>query len=162
MTTIAYKNGVLAADTSVTSNAVYVANTLKIHRVNGWLVGGSGSVGAHYSVSRWLEAGADFKKPVDWGSVEDAASIIVSPGGALYHTDTGSGWVVPEQTPFVACGSGADFARAAMLLGCSARDAVAVAIQLDLYSGGRIVWLNLDGTEDLGLPKEIYKVVNSR
>jgi ATP-dependent protease HslVU (ClpYQ) peptidase subunit len=46
----------------------------------------------------------------------------------------------PISAPF-AFGSGEDFAMAAMLCGKSAEEAIEVAKQLDLYSGGRVVVL---------------------
>lgn len=163
MTVIAYKDGIMAADTLVTANGSRCAHALKFRKVNGWLIGASGYFGAFKPIARWVEEGADLDKPVDWGKFEDSAGIVVSPGGETYHVGTVGGYLIEEHSPWgVATGSGSEVARTAMYLGLSAREAVQVAIDLETGCGGLVTWASLTSDEGCGdLPNVIYKPGNS-
>lgn len=146
MTIIAYRDGVIAADTLVTHHGSRVAHTQKIFRVNGWLIGASGTLGAVRPAMAWVLDGADLSRPIDFGKVEDAAATFVSPEGVRYYVDTGNPFLVEEVSPFTAMGSGADVARGAMFHGATAVEAVEAAISIDISCGGQIHWLGLDGS----------------
>lgn len=163
MTVIAYKDGIMAADTLVTANGTRVAHALKFRKVNGWLIGASGYFGAYKPIANWVEMGADVDKPVDWGKFEDSAGIVVSPSGEVYHVGTLGGYLIEEHSPLgVATGSGSEIARTAMYLGLSAREAVQVAIDLETGCGGRVTWGSLSTDDgDGGLPNVIYNPGNS-
>lgn len=49
-----------------------------------------------------------------------------------------AGFLMPTARKFHAVGSGRDYALAAMHLGLSARDAVGVAMEFDLNTGGEL------------------------
>lgn len=146
MTIIAYRDGVIAADTLVTHHGSRVAHTQKITRTSGWLIGASGTLGAIRPAVVWVLDGANLSQPVDFGKIEDSAVIFVDPAGALYYADTGSPFLISESSPFTALGSGADVARGAMFHGASAVEAVDAAISIDVSCGGQVHWLGLDGS----------------
>lgn len=160
MTIITFRNGVLAADTQVSAHGSRVDLLRKIKRVNQWLIGGAGDVGTIVPVELWIRDGAQFEKPIDFGKIEDGAAILVDPDGVAYHVGTASPYVLKSEAQFMAIGSGSDAALAAMLLGATATRAVDIAKRIDLYCGGDTIWLNIDGTEQLELTKEIYDFVN--
>lgn len=156
MTTIAYRDGVLAADTLVSMNGTVVSHMAKIFRVNDWLIGGSGSAGVSFPIARWVEqSGGDARVPIEWGDVKDSSGLLISPLGAVFHADTGSNAVMLMDAPYHAIGSGTDIALSAMACSRKAVEAVKIAIKLDLYSGGNVTWLSLDGRDSLKLPKRL-------
>lgn len=163
MTIIVYRDGVLASDTLVTVHGTRVAHAQKIKRVgDGWLIGASGNFGSLPPLEAWIHAGANVAVAVEWGKVDDTTGILISPDGVVYHVDTGCGFVTEESSPFKAMGSGSEIARGALVLGASATKAVEVAMSVELYCGGFVTYLGLDGSEQLELPKEICIPIQSR
>lgn len=153
MTTIAYRDGVLAADTLVTCNGTRTSFINKMFRVKGWMIAGSGSLGTCFPVARWIEEhDGNVCFPIDWGKTDDSGALLVSPAGLVFTADTGSNAVMRVDGPYQARGTGMDFALAAMALGSDARLAVEISLKHDVYSGGCINWMRLNGDEDLSLP----------
>lgn len=102
---------------------------------DGALYGGCGDYSEVLNVLAWLQGEAD--KPAD---LQDCAAIVVRPGGAYRLEERLV--LLPIQAPH-ACGSGRDFAIAAMALGQTAQQAVALAMQFDPWTGGEIMTLTL-------------------
>lgn len=118
------------------ANPLHRASVNKIHPFDlnqpdfdgyGWLL--------DEAVPAWMKA---VKKELANAPSEDAdapyGSVLVALGGKVYTVD----WdfaVMPVES-FAAIGSGSDFANTAMHLGKSAKQAVEIAAQLDLFTGG--------------------------
>lgn len=161
MTIIVYRDGIMAADTLTTQGGSRVAHTQKIFREDGWLIGGAGCLGVSTCGVNWVKAGADLETPVDFGKMSDSSLMLVSSDGELYYASSDTGFLVKESAPYMTAGSGSDIARGALLMGATAKQAVEIAMRIDLGCGGRCVFTSLAGQEDLELPKEIYNFVNT-
>ena len=158
LTTIAYRDGIISADTmDIFSETTHFGMT-KLGRGERCLFGFAGSVRQMPQVFEWLKRRGDQSgHPNTWlkDGVEncdkfDAILIIeglshqmaqgrprtdpkifrIAPGGiCVEYTD------IPQ---FIAIGSGSPFALGAMHAGASAPQAVAAAIRYDLCTGGRV------------------------
>ena len=165
MTVIAYRNGVLAADTLVTSYGTRTSGVIKIlaaetSKGERWLIGGCGALGVTVPARLWVtNTDADLDKPIDFSGVDDSALILIDPTGRCFYSHSASPFVSEKFGPFHAIGSGADAARAAMLMGANARVAVDVAKEIETSCGGGTVWMTLDGDSYLELPKEFYNPI---
>ncbi len=85
-------------------------------------------------VRDWFVNGREGERPVG-----DIHMILVPPEGpALMVNDFGESEIC---APFYAIGSGYELAMGAMAMGASAEEAVRVAIQYDIHSGGEITVL---------------------
>ena len=137
MTVIAYRDGIMAADSQVTdtgADMVY-GEIDKIVSINGWMAGAAQSVIHTQQFFRWLRGS---KTEPDWESLH---GLVVRPDGRVFEFDH-------AKTPFemryqhgVAIGSGNRFAVAAMMAGADAVRAVEIAIALDSGCGGPITTL---------------------
>lgn len=142
MTTVAWKDGIVAADTMGDHNGLKMPTT-KILVAKAFVLGGAGGAHDFYgyfdamkdsSLKEVLENGY----PVEDQDEDIPAMILVSrsdPSKAWFLAATA--WL-PIVRPYHAIGSGRDFAIAAMHLGKSAVEAVDIAMQFDVYTGGRV------------------------
>lgn len=146
MTTIAYKDGIVAADSQATDSDGIITDHdyNKMWQRDGikfWCAGDIDTIGK--LIELWPEGKFDTKDEVD---------ALVLDGNILYTAgfEGGQVWknlMNPERT--YAIGSGAHLAYGAMDAGLSAREAVKIAIGRDTNSGGKIRVFNL--TKLLGL-----------
>ena len=142
MTTIAYKDGVIAYDSRVTRGSLIDHDDYEklIHR-NGhqFLFTGSGC-DFPALIDEYLGLKLS-EKPLE-------ASGVVITNGRLYQIghDAESGFWVDEVwlERSYAAGSGRDFALAAMDMGATAKEAVELAAKRDAYTGGTIRTLIID------------------
>ena len=129
MTTIAYAHGVLVADSQV-SSADRIFRTVKILALpDGSLFGGAGGLADILKVRAWASKGYRGDPP----EMSDKASFE-----CLHIKADGKLWLVDDDlTPmefigdYIALGSGSPYAMAAMYLGKSPQEAVAVAAEFD-------------------------------
>jgi 20S proteasome alpha/beta subunit len=156
MTTIAYKDGLLAADTRVTARATHSGTWSKITELkNGAILACSGAT----RFQRWLgralqelgnfdiEDGMHFDLDCPSEAIAkdepDCSVMLIRHDGAHFELD---GWIAFRlDAPFYAIGSGAQFAMGAMAAGVDARKAVQLASSIDLCSG--------DGIEEIIFPR---------
>ncbi|HEX7046561.1 MAG TPA: hypothetical protein VF275_03180 [Gammaproteobacteria bacterium] len=140
MTTIAYRSGVLAADSQGTSS--FKQRCQKIHKIGDSYFGIEGSLTSAYLFLEWLK-----QDRRDWVEAERNPPSALSDDdsfGALELCEEGlflwDGKLtrVPVLVEFYAVGSGCDFAMGAMAMGADAMEAVKVAKTLDPYTGGAI------------------------
>lgn len=134
MTTIAYKDGVLAADTRATiGDVIDPSEHKKVFRLkNGALVGSAGTPGETRVILKKLR-----KNPDDFESIKSPNNVIyIKPDGKIFEHD-GSGWS-PINAKYAAIGSGHLPALVAMRLGKSAREAIKIAIEFDKNTGGKV------------------------
>jgi len=139
MTTIAYRNGVLAVDGQATrSNIIVELDARKWHKCkDGTIIAFTGDLQKFHPFIDWVENGRDHanKPNMAFGDDESCQGIVVTEH-AVYEYDKDGFSIIHDE--FAAWGSGAPFALTAMVLGYGAVDAVKVASKLDIYTGGTI------------------------
>ena len=155
MTTIAYRAGILAADTGVCVGGSRAGYTVKIvRRPDGALAAAAGFAAYCYAFRNWFLSGGDPPEAktdtgvMDRGTVfyADGRIEIFEPGGRFFMT-----------APYYAMGSGRPEALGAMHYGAGAINAVKAAIAHDNDTFGEISALSHDGlvavniSEALGL-----------
>lgn len=136
MTTIAYKNGELAADSLVTSGNQRVGFARKIGKAGRVLYGASGNSTWMHAFNDWVRHGCKGGPPKEEGEDVGEGLIIVDDSIVSVWPD---GTLSAVKAPFYALGSGRQFARGAMACGASASEAVSAAIKNDCGSGGAVV-----------------------
>lgn len=140
MTTIAYRDGVLAADTQITCGGTVDGWAQKAFRKGSILYATSGGSGLGSKFRAWLEGGMEGEAPDLKAEGADEAHGYIFPGGdrvVWRYNDTWASHIAP----FFAYGSGAEIALGAMIRGATAEEAVKAAITRDTNSGGEITVL---------------------
>lgn len=139
MTTVAYRNGVIAGDTQVIGgNAVGAVTVTKIARrkKDGALCGASGYLSFVQAFHTWFIAGERGKFPTFHEG--DRAFIAIKGKPIEMFESVGSFEYEPK---YLAIGSGMEFALGAMHAGATAEQAVAAAIAHDPGTGGEVMVL---------------------
>lgn len=135
MTTIAFDGKTLAADRKATGSQQM--NVSKIVRFgDGWMMACCGYYDHFIEVVHWLEGGGRDNDKPDLSRQDDQSTfLLVGPHGKSYWLTWP--WLrrVEIAEPFIAFGSGGDYAMGAMAMGAGAKRAVSIACQLDPYSG---------------------------
>ncbi len=157
MTTIAYRDGILAADTMVQGSQMNCGAVTKIaQHENTFTMGGAcGSAEACQLFRQWILDGAVPPCPT---LGDDADGLLIDGAGNTFFVGP-KGVMVPFKAKFVAIGSGEKFAMAAMHMGARAIEAVEVAIALDLHSAGPIDHFILPDTYPVNLTRKPSGVV---
>ena len=146
MTTVAYRDGVIVADSMITvgNEKRYINN--KVFSTKFFVVGVSGEIAYIPAIKKWLEENeADFTdinqmlKAYDSSPIKDKdiGLLLVDRNRKIYMSRNGEHFI-PIKGPFETLGSGGDYARGAMAAGMTAEDAVKVARKYDPYTGGRL------------------------
>ena len=149
MTTIAYKDGIMAADSKCTDSwsGAFVTKTHKIWRLkNKALVGQCGDADSR-DVFALLENATPRKMPTRQALADTKCSgsyIVAFPKGQVFLVDIetrdmgdGAEWSgssLEMEERWCAVGSGQQFALGAMAAGKSAQDAVLIACRYDSFS----------------------------
>lgn len=150
MTTICYRDGVMAADSRVTIDSegggARVFRCEKLYRVKTYngkrcLVGLAGGSFDGLAFLDWLVSKTS-EPPQRLIDGDAAFTALVLNQHGLFEYDK---WCRPERIiePFYAVGSGAKAALGALHMGASARRAVAVACKIDPYTALPIVTMRL-------------------
>lgn len=130
MTTIAFKDGLLAADTQITEGTVkYFGHKIEI-LPDGRVFTGAGDVIDGYNFLEWLQAPTKKIPKLNKGF----EAIIIDPEDGSYKKYQKDCIAVVHDDPIFSTGSGWILARAAMLLGLSAKDAVEFAGDVDIHT----------------------------
>lgn len=144
MTTIAYRDGIVAADTrSYSGSNTPCGYRSKIAFTSaGDVVGAtSSSPGVCDAFMKWIEAGADqekfFKMHPDDGfhgiHILKTGEVFMYMGCELPHG--------PLRDEYFAIGSGEKYAYGAMAVGASAKEAVEAAIKHEIFTDGEVEFL---------------------
>lgn len=135
MTTIVYRDGLVAAD-SRTNNGGWIdpGSRSKLERVDGAVFAYCGDWAICTAIRAWL------KEPNGDQPNGDATVIVFRDGKIFVYSD---GSYFEENDGFHAWGSGTPVALGALYAGCTAYEAVEIACQVDLYSGGPVVQLEV-------------------
>ena len=135
MTTIAYKDGVIAYDSRVTQGTLIYSDSANKRLTVGDLdIFYSGRVSDR---EEWADCYNDRSREPKKGA--SGAAFIVD-GGNVWQAGISSEdgfWVTPVESP-AAIGSGDLHALTAMDMGGSAKDAVKMAMRRDAATGGRV------------------------
>lgn len=135
MTTIAYRDNMMAADSACFDSDLYQGEVDKLWVLPSvGLIGCCGEIGAMIRVVDWLKSGEEGSKIPNLPDDCDFEAIVVNPEGEVLHYDR---HLVPIRVAnkLHAIGSGRKLALGAMMAGASADKAVQIACQYD--SGSR-------------------------
>jgi len=133
MTTVAYKNGVMAADSAITDGVMRGGKLWKItrHDASGALLGVAGKVTEVVDYLNYFRRyGVTKSKKF---SLAESTGLIATVEGTVMLVEAST--IYPIEEEYFAIGSGAAMAMTAMRCGCSAIIAVKIACELDLFSG---------------------------
>ena len=146
MTTIAWDGKTMASDTLATDYwGMKEVVTNKILTGKDFLLG---CAGEHGQIMQWWRGISNFtaQELLDVGYTpycrdsNDPSMVLVCEHGVFRHV---SGIFAKVSRPYHAVGSGREYALMAMRLGKSASEAVALAIEFDVNTGGEIVTCEL-------------------
>jgi 20S proteasome alpha/beta subunit len=140
MTTIAYRKGVLAADTRMIQGTAIIGKVAKIvRRDDGALCGGAGDCAWVQAFHRWFMGGEEGDPPV---IEENSKGLIIKRRKPIEMFEPGG--TVEWKPPYLAIGSGKEFALGAMWAGANAIEAVKAAMTFDPGTGGEVMVLTHD------------------
>jgi ATP-dependent HslUV protease subunit HslV len=143
VTTIAYRNGIIAADTGLVGNGLRDCFADKIvKRTDGSVAGASGTA---WWMAAFLEWFRQADKPLsDLPVCETSTGIIVSRRTiTVVESDAGKVRSFPIRAKYYAIGSGCRLALGAMFAGAHPIDAVRAAMAFDDSTHGRVVSLKV-------------------
>lgn len=139
MTTIAWKNGVVATDSQSTSSYKRF-DAVKACRIDkgpftGHVLAFAGLYALFGVIKAQVESGE--LQPISTGSDDGDATVLLIGRRIAYRMESQNMTPVEVKSPY-AIGSGECFAMGAMLAGAEAEDAVRIASRLDIYTGGKV------------------------
>jgi hypothetical protein len=134
MTTLAYRHGVLAADSLTTSNGYRDGQAIKIRKLGPLLVGGCGTSAICEQFVDWVKNGMKGDSP--WTGKDAGNSMVVLPDDTILVWGHNGPW--RSRSDFYAMGSGELLALGAMAHGANAAEAVEAAMRFDVHSGGPV------------------------
>jgi ATP-dependent protease HslVU (ClpYQ) peptidase subunit len=138
MTIIAYRDGLMAADTCVTDG--FITSGMKLYKKQGHIIGFCGDVSQALVFVDWFFNQKKNRKP-DLASETGWEAMVLNVDGVT--TWDRSLRPIPMDDHFYAIGSGATLAIGAMEFGATAREAVAIACKRDPYCREPITVLKL-------------------
>lgn len=145
MTTIAYKDGVLAADTiTIQSGTKFYGRSKILRRPDGVLIASAGSCAWGDAFRQWALDGCKGNPPcIHEKDTDGGTGMVITPDGVLTIWNTDAGGVLPMRfkPPYYATGTGMDLAMGAMFMGASADMAVRAAVHHDSNTGGDVTVL---------------------
>jgi len=137
MTTIAYKDGVVAYDSLVTVGRRKHLEPAKVFKWNKALIGMCGAdCPTNDVVKHWLNKLLAEPQVTKLKNSDFELLIIPLDGRLRLLYSDGRGLFLDK--PFYAIGSGSDYAMGAMAHGASAEEAVRIAAVFDTATGGKI------------------------
>lgn len=151
MTTIAYRDGVIAADTQMTVDHVKQSAPPKITTLkNGMIIASAGDMisiaKAHQRLCK------DDWENEKYKSIKEFEAIAYWKGDIITFNDSTA--PLPLVDEYCAIGSGWEFALAHMAKGYSAADAVLFASTLDIYTNDKIQICTLPPKSSVEGPKK--------
>jgi ATP-dependent protease HslVU (ClpYQ) peptidase subunit len=143
MTTVTFKDGIMAADSRQSHTYIDQVEAKKIYIVNGDVIGLAGSLADFPKFLKWYKQ----EKNNIGDIIESKHEItnieaLVHHKGKLYHFDENC--IAIPMGNIAAIGSGGEAAMGAMLAGVSAPEAVKIACQLDMYSSEPIKYVEVE------------------
>ena len=143
MTTIAFRDGILAGDTRICSDdRIEPGHARKVFRLrNGVLVGFAGTLALIQSTLAALRKSPDSNVEVKVDEENELHALIIYPNGRVRELDS-AGWT-EVKAKYHAIGSGSRDALVAMECGKTAAEAVRVAMRFDTNTGGKVQTVSL-------------------
>lgn len=147
MTTIAFRDGIMAADsqetTDVKSHCVKLFRTTDEYN-NPVIIGTAGGSFSGMTYVDFYGTGEERPTTIDNMDVEEDFHNLIWDGKDLWEVN----WLwrpikVPKSHKFFAIGSGAAAALGAMHMGASAKEAVNIAKKIDNHTGGPVRTMSL-------------------
>ncbi len=141
MTIIAWRDGIMAADSAIHFNDTQSGTTKKIFYIKvenkPMLIG---AAGAHDFITQWLKWYTASLGSEKYPTNTDSVILTVTQEGDDYALHNFERYPTPARiyAPFAALGSGHEIARGAMHMGATAHQAVEAAIELDPWCSGPI------------------------
>lgn len=134
MSIVAWDGHILAADRQVTCGDMKVRGSKMRRLPSGSVLAWTGNQDCGLILSCWYENGADIDKWPEFQKLDNWTRLIVADRtGIFYYEQHPVSQRVLE--PFLAFGSGRDYAMGALEMGANAVQAVEVASRFDIYSG---------------------------
>jgi hypothetical protein len=135
VTTIAYRDGIMAGDTLVADEEVrFPCHERKVHRLrDGSLIGLCGDLAQTQAFMGWLRRGM----PGECPPFDKSDAMIVRPDRVLIFCEGGR-FSTLSGVPYVALGSGRLLALGCLWHGGTAVEAVRAGIAHDIASGGKV------------------------
>jgi hypothetical protein len=146
MTAIAYRDGVMAADSLTGGEHIRRGTDHKIARSSaGTIAGAAGYAGMCSEFRRWVQTGridewieGGFPEPLPIKAERNGfGAIVVTAAGRVICVDY-EGRAIEIDAPFYVEGSAEEILLGAMAAGAGAEDAVRIAIQYDRGCGGPV------------------------
>lgn len=142
MTVIAYRDGVISADSQETHSDGRKAHCTKLFKVRGTVIATAGDSYTGLIFIDWFDRGARMEDAPDLSMVtidEDFECLVLEDQDNIYTINRFFQKYPTEMLDgFCAIGCGAAYAMAAMEMGADAKKAVQVACKYDAYCGGRV------------------------
>lgn len=137
MTTIAFRDGVLASDSHVVfDQQVHVYDVVKIVETNdGKFAGACGKLSQAARFLQWIVNPGKRESPI---SDPDVSGFTVDEDGVVTIYDDEGSHEIELPYNFFALGSGQEAALAAMHMGATAEQAIEIAGRVCKFTGGRI------------------------
>lgn len=137
MTTIVYKDGVLAGDRLITFQDQVFGESSKVFLIKDYAVGLAGSLAVFPDFLKFV-AGEDFNKAVFDKEVSFDAVVIHRETKEI--TTYAKNLIAEkiEKIEFIALGSGASIAKGALLMGATPSEAIKIAAKIDLFTNDNI------------------------
>lgn len=140
MTVIAYRDGIIASDSSVWLDDTFLYRTKKIFRMpNGSLCGFWGKARSCSALRQWLLDPESVKA----SETKGGCGMLIEPSGLIRMYYNGTTNEVISNNDYVAGGAGCTVALGALFCGASAADAVRAAIHHDVYARAPVQTLRL-------------------
>lgn len=159
ITTIAYKDGVIAMDSRVTGDTVIYGHTTKGKATKDYLAAAAGGLQEVQAFLDWVDAGykqEDKKKfGLEGREVEIQAIVVDKKKNIYFFEDRLYPFCV--NAAFHALGSGTEIAMGAMAAGASAYSALKIASQYDSATGGPIKLLSFPKPLEKKIKKKVRK-----
>lgn len=143
MTVIAYKDGVMAADTMLSAHNSQARAVKLVRLPDGSVAGGCGHWTRAYAALKFLAEGGELDAKDGVPNVADAAILIAKPDGTLWRLeDEFPAYPLLDKVMAIGCGS--DAALMAMNLGLSAVEAVAKVTRQDVFCGDPVQSMDVE------------------
>jgi hypothetical protein len=138
LTTIAYRDGTISADTRISYSSFRNGSRDKLALTKHYIVALAGSTCFRGPLEQWANEGCPEDAVPDCLLENDGEfqAMLVDPDGNVFFVERG--FLVPVLADYAAIGSGAYFAYGAMAHGANAAEAVAAAALHDHHTGGNI------------------------
>jgi ATP-dependent protease HslVU (ClpYQ) peptidase subunit len=141
MTTIAYRDGVMAADSCEIWGGLKIAGSQKLYRVGEAVIGVAGDSAAGNEFIAWYRAGMPKRKRPALKKGIEFYALVATPEGLAFWDELAQDRI---NAPFFAIGTGLKYAMGAMGAGATAITAVEVACGLDRNSDFPVVSMKVE------------------